>query len=79
MPENSAPTVCSHSRTLCLQSGNTTLHVAAAKGAVEIVKLLISAGSPVDVKNKVGLALLPWQPPLLRSRCSNLVLNTQYR
>ena len=38
---------------IMLQSGETALHVAALKGHVEVIKMLVKYGAAVDIRNKV--------------------------
>ena len=37
-----------------LQNGETALHLAAMKGRVEVVKMLVKYGAAVDIRDKVS-------------------------
>ena len=39
---------------VCTQNGNTSLHVAAAEGRLDIVRFLLSSGLDVNLQNKVS-------------------------
>ena len=49
-----AQLICINShRLLCTQDGNTALHMAAYQSHIPVVELLVNAGAPMNVQNKV--------------------------